>query len=259
MFTDDTYQQLTHRLHKWQKSLSTTGQSTEILGWLLIFITPIILLLQQNPKPGSVLGDWLVAVAGGLYYIFSGRYIRYTHGKHTTKFLALNGIATLIIATGIIPIIVIVESWVTFFKYRKENKRLKTKPIGAKQVPFTILQKVLLIIFIGAGGASIIYINHKANTGSASASSNDSTSSQFQQYTSAEDNFVANFPGIPSVSHSTVPVNGDNVPQTSYEKGLNNGNTSYLIGVTHYPSSYQFTDVKGTLQGAANGGVPSWN
>ena len=80
--------ELTDRLTKWQKSLATTGQSTETLGWALILITPLILLLHSNPKPSTVIGVWIAAVLGGLYYIYSGRYIRYTHGKHTTKFLA---------------------------------------------------------------------------------------------------------------------------------------------------------------------------
>ncbi len=249
----DNYPELTDRLHKWQKSLATTGQSTEALGWALIAVTPAILLLQQNPKPAAVIGVWIATVLGGVYYIYSGRYIRYTHGKYTTKFLAINGIVTIIIASGIIPIIVLVESWATYFKYRKENTRLKSKPIGGKEVPFTTVQKVLLALFIIAGLASVIYISNKAN---ATATTSDSTAStQAQPYTSAEDNFVINFPGIPSVSHSTVPVNGDNVPQTTYEKDLNNGNTIYYVAVSNYPSSYQFSDIKGALEGAANGAV----
>ncbi len=245
--------ELVERLHKWQKSLASTGQSTELLGWALVAVTPALLLLQQKPNPAVVIGIWIIAVLGGLYYIYSGRYIRYTHGKYTTKFLVLNGLVTILIAQGIIPIIVLIENWVTYFKYPNENKRLKSKPIGNKEKPFTTDQKVLLALFITAGLASVIYISHRYNA--TTTASDSSASTQAQPYTSAEDNFVINFSGIPSVTHSTVPVNEDKVPQTTYEKDLNSGNTIYYVAVTKYPSSYQFSDIKGGLEGAANGEV----
>lgn len=255
MTDHNTDPELTDRLHKWQKSLSTTGQTTEWLGWALIVLTPIRLLIQQNPDPAVIASIWGIAELGGLYYIFSGRYIAYRHGRHTRALLVINGLMTLVIAFSLIPIIVIVESWITFFKYRRENRRLITKPIGAKQVPFSAVQKIVLVLFIVAGLVSVIYISYKSSTGSVAPSGNNSASTQFQPYTSAEDHFVANFPGIPSVSHSSVPVNSVNVPQTTYEKDLNNGNTIYYVAATNYPSSYQITDIKGSLQGAANGEV----
>jgi hypothetical protein len=252
---DDLIQpKLTDRQHNWQKSLSNTGRNTELLGWLIIALAPILLFVQSSPNPIGLAAIWIVGVLCGLYYIWSGRYIQYKHGKYTSTLLLANGLVTIVLASGLLPLFVLVESWVTYIRYHKDNKKLKTEPFGATHASYSVANKVLLGIFIAVGVGSVIYFSSNPSITTSTGSATEQ-SPQFQPYTSAEDNFVVNFPGIPSVTSNTSPVNGIDVPQTSYERDISNGNIIYSVDVTKYPSTFQFSDVKGALQGAANGEV----
>ena len=126
----------------------------------------------------------------------------------------------------------------------------------APTLPVSRILRIVLLACIVVGLVSVAYGSYRLIFPvKATNTKLTAPSSKVYTYTSTQDKFVVAFPGIPTVTHSNIPADGDQILQNTYEKDMVNVQTYYYVTVTNYPASYTFSDVRDALQQAANGEV----
>jgi len=127
-----------------------------------------------------------------------------------------------------------------YYVVRKKSSKRTRKIAGA----------ILVLVILALVGEVFNHYNPSSQTNSSLT-----TSTSTRPYESTQYGFSIDFPGIPTATDSTSKVQGISVPTTSYELDNNNGNTDFYVTVVAYPSQFNMSDTKTTLEGALNGEI----
>lgn len=118
---------------------------------------------------------------------------------------------------------------------------------GSKAAVGIILGVIALIIaFIIFG---MFHFAHHATKNT----DNLTTATSWQTYTSTQYGFSQSFPGSPTVSTSSMTIQGISMPTTIFER--NNGGNYFATKVVSYPSNFDMSDTDARLQAALNSSV----
>lgn len=131
-------------IRKWLKSIKNAGTSGNALGWFLIFFAPLLFLLLASSgeyDTATLFIIWLVIIPMSGYFIFSGKYITALRGESIGYYLLINGFLSLVLLQGLIPLIVSLQSFFAYSRYKKLaridvtiNPDYKHAKIGYKEV-----------------------------------------------------------------------------------------------------------------------------
>ncbi|HEV2402759.1 MAG TPA: hypothetical protein VGS08_01020 [Candidatus Saccharimonadales bacterium] len=225
-------------------TIKNTGQNTEIIGWLLLAVGAGVIWLQSYDGPQAV-GVWIFYLIVGLYLIYSGKYIRYARGKHIAGFLLFNGFLLLLLTPGILPLIVSIQSFINYGRYRKLKSKLKPKFTKHQSLHISTIQAIVFTVLIAAGIVSLVFKFRSSTTANTSSQQNNSSiSQQSSLYTATNNFFTINFPGRPTVSNSSSQVSGYTVPITTYDSQVNNDSQEYDVYAYSWPSQgFDFTNL----------------
>lgn len=141
-------------LNQWQKRLQNLGQNTEIIGYLSFIVSGYVLatsVKSQQLSLGVVIAASVFSLIISFYLVFSGRYLHYSPGKATNVFLYINAFILLLLASGIIPLLVLVSTIYVLTKYRKDNKELTNDSRNPMVSPWYPAQATILIILLIIG------------------------------------------------------------------------------------------------------------
>ncbi len=245
--------------------VKNAGQNTEIIGWLAIAVGAIAIWLQGH-NGYQAIAIWFIYLIIGLYFIYSGKYIRYARGKHIAGLLLLNGFLLLALTPGIFPLIVSIQSFVNYGRYRKLKNKFKPKFSKHPSLQISTSQAIVFVVLILAGILSIGFKFSSSSNANTSAQSNNATLAQRPAlFTASNNNFSINFPGTPTTSSSSQQVSGYTVPITTYDSQVNNGSQEYDVYVYNWPSQgFDFsnlstTDMQTTLKDSASGIIQAVN
>jgi uncharacterized membrane protein len=133
-----------HKLiEKHLKRAEDAGASANALGWIGLAISIGYVWLLNNPD--DVYGLCIASIILGYYFIKTGKYIKNFSGRHMKLFLWLNGFVSLLLARGIIPLIVSVQSFMGVYSLGKVDRIDST--ISVKSKPSALSTKERLIFF----------------------------------------------------------------------------------------------------------------
>lgn len=237
-------------IHDKLDKIRSAGRSAEALGWLVLAIGTFNFWLWGSTVLLSFI-LWAAALLLALWFIFSGKRIRYGPDKNTGRYLLANGFTSLLGATGIIPLIVSIQSFVNFVRYRRLVKKYKPSINRKVKPPISAKEKIAFsIIFL----VSLVSLGLRINNGNYIADfSNTPASEQSAVYKAEKDRFTINFPGTPEITSGSTNVEGVEIPYTTYDSTINDGGQEFGVIVYNWPlENYDFgslsdSDVKTNL------------
>lgn len=226
--------------------VKNAGHSAELLGWLLFLVAGVAAFVGT-----ANVGFFIYMLLGGLYFVYSGKYIRYGLGRSVKSKLLTNGIIGIIYSTGLIPIIVCVQSFINYSRFKKLPKRVQD--IYSKPKPYKIMRHDIIlgaiVVIVLVGGA---YLGYWLRHHNPNVSNYASVSSQSSVYTASKYSFTIDFPGSPTATDSTLKVSGYNVPYTTYDSSIDNDTMEFDVYAYAWPTQdFNFSGLsKSNLQSA---------
>jgi hypothetical protein len=206
--------------------IKSAGFNAETVGWLLMLAAAIT---AYSSSPAVFVFYFI----GGAYFIYAGKYIRYGFGSNVKNILLANGILSVIYILGIFPIVICVQSFINYSRFKKlpqklqktlsESKRYKLKPYDL------ILAGIFVIVTI-----AVLYLGVRHRN--SESSSKVSNSSQAYLYKAPVNNFEIDFPAKPTVTSSTSTTSGYSIPYAVYEAYEDNSSKSFDVYVYRWPS-----------------------
>jgi hypothetical protein len=103
------------------KRVESAGTSTNALGWISFPVSVGVVLLVSSDVEIMYYTLFFMTFLS-LYLIWSGKYIKGFSGKHVRSLLFMNGLICLLLARGIIPLIVCIQSFMGFYSYGKADR-----------------------------------------------------------------------------------------------------------------------------------------
>jgi hypothetical protein len=124
-------------IKKHLKRAEDAGASANAMGWISLAISIGFVWLFDDID--TVYGILVFSVPLSFYFIKTGKYIKNFSGRHMKLFLWLNGFFSLILARGLIPIIVSVQSFMGVYSLGKVDRIDHT--ISVKSEPSALTPK----------------------------------------------------------------------------------------------------------------------
>jgi uncharacterized membrane protein len=117
------------------RRIRRSGISAEILGWLLIVSAGVVAWSASTTREATVRAGIFLVI--GLYYVYTGQYLKDGRGRRVKLALLANGVLTIPLCAAILPIYVCVQSINNYLRFKdlpdniralySKPKRLKLK------------------------------------------------------------------------------------------------------------------------------------
>jgi hypothetical protein len=217
------------------KRIRRAGFKAEIFGWLLTLgAAGLIWVAGTKTDTYLIYGVFLIV---GLYFIYSGKYIKDGRGKRTRLALLLNWIISFPLCVGIIPIYICVQSFNNYNRFNNLPDNIKELYNKPKRFKIKLIDLILLIAVLIIGAVALILkINHFPGPGSPAKNpitTNEAVIDKVSDY-----NFTIKFPNVVTSANLSQQVSGHNVPYVIYDSFANHNSVQYEVYTYSWPSQY---------------------
>lgn len=128
---------------------------------------------------------------------------------------------------------------------KKTRKRLNPKRL--------ILLIGFIIVITAAGTVAVNMFNNKEEAGTSNQIQSVLSGEELKDYSSPENGFTVLLPGLPTIKKTTGKSDGQDVPITTYERSIQNGDKTYTFAVFDF-SAVQLDETK-ALEASLNNAI----
>jgi hypothetical protein len=214
------------------QKIRQAGANAETFGWILLILAAIVIWFLNNKA--LVIGVFAVMQTLGLYFIYSGKYIKVGCGHKTKTYLRLNALVFIPLSLAIIPLFLCIQSFQNLKRYKKLPLQIQTLYSKPKKLGLPWWQFVLLaLLVIISIGSLILQLKDLNTTPVVSTGSNSSTTID----TASKSHFTITFPGSFTAQDLTKQVSGHDVAYAAYVSPVDSSQV-YDLYAYNYPPQY---------------------
>ena len=215
------------------KRIRRAGAQTEIFGWLLLLSTSAVIWLANSKA--RALGFAVVGMVVGMYFVFSGIYVKDGRGRRTKLALLVNGIVAFPLCIGLLPIYICVKSINNYSRFKDLPDQIQELYSKPKRLHLNWVQITLLIFVVLAGALSMTLKLKQLNK---AAPATTSAGASAPKVDTARYGFSISFPSNASSTDFTEQVAGHSVTYTTFVSTANNGSADFDVYAYAYPAQF---------------------
>jgi len=217
------------------KKIKRGGFNTELLGFLLIIFAGIFVWFSSSFT--SAIIRFSVFALLGIFFFYTGTYIKDGWGRKVKFFLILNGFISFFLCMAIIPIYICIQSVNNHSRFKDFPEKIQAlykerKGFKIKKNDLVILGVFILIALVSFG-IKEYEVSKTGSKNNTSVNKNQPSVAHLSKY-----NFTITFPSTPSPTDFTQQINGHTVPYTTYVSYSKNGSQDFDVYAYDWPSQY---------------------
>jgi hypothetical protein len=216
------------------KRIRRAGSRAELFGWLLLLFAAGIIWIAQTKADIVIL--YAVFTVIGLFFIYTGKYVKDGRGRRTKLALLLNCIVAVPLCVGIIPIYVCIQSINNHARFKDLPENIRALYNAPKRLHVGLRDILVLLVVIIAGVISIGFkVRHldavkKTTNTTASAPAPVNTASKY--------GFTITFPGSVSETDFSEQQSGHTVTYSTYDSTADKGSQDFDVYAYSYPTPF---------------------